>query len=499
MSRLLRQIKLNTSCNVKCIFLHKQQISINKFCSLSQANLKIQEILSDGSEITKVDDEVKMSDDNNLTIYKKIEYASSFEEIIKLLNEYEKTFPNLRLSKYCDPLIYPTMFKLYPEAIRKCGLLNLENEGWKLFDLCKEKNYLSSYLYSIMMWFTMKFDPTNSGLNKSFDLFHEMLNETTLIPTAMIDAQLIENCIITKQFDKGFDVLNKIKHNKNANILLSSQTLLISIAKLFVESNNIDQGLKFLFNIYKTFKIIPNSKQCHILLTGIAKRINITQQDLEKRKEYLLYSQKLLDFSITKNKGIYQHTPINVYTSFLNVFSKLGDYKTCLDILNFIIDNNLKTNIVCFTTALSSIIHSNNNNINTNIDIDIQHQNEIINQIINKMMEISTIKTNWIYYSVLMNIASQHGDIDKISMYFEQFINDKNCNDKCTEINVENMSEYSIKCFQKIKLQSNNDENDKISQFKSWLIDQYKKYNSLPLVEKDKDIERFTQLIHDSL
>eukprot|EP01084_Bolivina_argentea_P219942 372865_1 len=138
----------------------------------------------------------------SLGIYKRIKQAQTTNEIEKLVLEYEPYFKRLRKTQYCDPLRYPTMYKLYPAAIIACAYLNDENKAWELFNTCKERKLVSAYTYSVMMWATMRSNRSKQGLTQVFDLFHEMKNETTLIATAMLDAALINSCTAIGEYEK---------------------------------------------------------------------------------------------------------------------------------------------------------------------------------------------------------------------------------------------------------------------------------------------------------
>ena len=455
-----------------------------RFSSLAIATTKIQEILEINDK-TLASNEANAimnhnPNDSKLGIYKQLKATRSIEEIHKLLNEYEPTLIKLRQTQFCDLLKYPTMHKLYPAAIKQCAFLNLENEGWKLFNLCKERQILSSYIYSVMMWFAMHFEPNSKGLTKTFDLFHEMQRETTLIPTAMIDAVLIYNCCKVGEYEKGYDVLNKIKNNKNSNVLFSSQTLCTSIANLYVQSKNIENGLVFMFNLYKTYKVVPNSRQTHLLLRGIADKM-APDMDVEEKQRYLHYARKLFDFSFSKNKGI--SPPILVYGAYINVFAKMGDYETCIDFIECMAKNEdyPMPNEVCFSTAMSALIH-----LNRVYDADVVHQNKVIEQIMSIMKRVKVDEDDDLY-RILMQIAKQHGDVDRVQGFYKKLKRKR-----YREVKL--MVNYSLECYQRMQC----DEAD-IAEFKRWALEEYKCYSTLPLTEQESANEAFAQMIDDNL
>eukprot|EP01084_Bolivina_argentea_P264054 447153_1 len=114
------------------------QCSSYKFCALTETNLKLLEILDTPAEYDTYDYS-DFNSDFNTGIYNRIKSSKSLDEICKLLDEYELEFIKSRKKQYCDPVKYPTMYRLYPYAIKQCAYLNAEEDGWKLFNICKQK------------------------------------------------------------------------------------------------------------------------------------------------------------------------------------------------------------------------------------------------------------------------------------------------------------------------------------------------------------------------
>lgn len=270
---------LITSCkwpsNTVTLTSSNPVIGKNGFCSLAQSALKMEQILEIPTDDTTLRStgfvsESDGDDHQSLGIYQRIRRASTPEEVSKLLDEYHIEFAALRRVRgWRDPFRWPTVYRVWAEAIKQCFKMGEEESGWNLFALCKERGMATSYIYSVAMYYSFYFDPTERGMTRCFDLFHEMNREQNLIPTAMVDAVLIDICCKMGAFEKGYDVMDRIKRSKHRQVLLSSQTLLLSAAKLWVKSGNIDYGLKFMFNVYKTYRVIPNTMQCHYLLKGL--------------------------------------------------------------------------------------------------------------------------------------------------------------------------------------------------------------------------------------
>lgn len=354
--------------------------------------------------------------------------------------------------------------------------------GWTLFALCKERGMTTSYIYSVMMYYSFHCDPSKEGMNKSFALFHEMTKEQNLIPTAMVDAVLIDICGKMGAFDRGYDVIQKIQNSKHCQVLMSSQTLLLSIAKLYVKSGNIDYGLKFMFKLYKTYRVVPNTMQCHYLLKGIADAMD-KYKSIEEKQRYLYFAQKLFDFAFNKNKG--DSPPIRVFMPFLNIFAKLGDHETCIELIKCMKDNEEYPNpdVICCGTALTSLRCFNRDHYHR---MDIEVQRQYIEDIFGVMDSVK-IKRNSVFSFVLMQIYAQHRNSEMIQNVYQQ-IGSK------TERDVTGMSRNMMDCL-RLKKQNGQNVDDEMQGMISWIMEQYTAYIAVPLTEQQQAIEKFEHLL----
>merc|ERR1711971_2065 len=178
-------------------------------------------------------------------------------------------------------------------------------------------------------------------------------------------------------FEKAFDVLQNIKQSKHRQVLLS-QTLLLSIVKLYVRSGQIESGLTFLFKTYKTYRVIPNTMQCHYLLKGIAEALD-NERSIEEKQRFLYFAQKLFDFAFNKNKG--SSPPLRVYSPMHQIYAKMGDFETCSELIHCMKDNAEypDPDVICCCTALTALRYFNENHANR---MDVEQQREYIEDII---------------------------------------------------------------------------------------------------------------------
>eukprot|EP01084_Bolivina_argentea_P132445 233720_1 len=208
-------------------------------------------------------------------------------------------------------------------------------------------------------------------------------------------------------------------------------------------SHNIDNGLRFMFNNYKTCRMIPSSAQCHWLLRGIANKMELKMDETQKER-YLFYAQKLFDFAFNKNKGV--SPGVYVYNPYIHIFAKMGDYATCLELLRCMREKEEypQPDVFSCCYTLMAIVYLNEWNPDK---IEIEAQNKCIQEVV-EMMDQLGIKGNVRYYGVLFEICAQHKDIDRLLAYYEGIENK-------TDKYVERMATFAIECLNQMRKTQN--------------------------------------------
>eukprot|EP01084_Bolivina_argentea_P113516 202279_1 len=121
--------------------------------------------------------------------------------------------------------------------------------------------------------------------------------------------------------------------------------------------------------------------------------------------------------------------------------------------------------------------------------MDIEKQIKYIKQILNVINKLN-IECDNIFYFILIKLSMQHNDLNKLYMYYNEIENK-------TEKDVIVMTQDVIQYF-KNNYDGENIDNE-MSQFKSWVLDEYKNYNSLPLLEQEDSFQEFKNMICNEL
>merc|ERR1719410_2758235 len=132
----------------------------------------------------------------------------------------------------------------------------------------------------------------------------------------------------------------------------------------------------------------------------------------------------------------------------------MGDYQTCVDFVECMLDNDdyPNPNSVCFCTALSALVH-----LNKVYEPEVDVQNEIVEKVLD-LMEKANVRKNDNVYRILMQISAQHGDLEKVHANYKEL---RRKNYRIVKV----MTAYSFSCFRRMEYTEAD-----VAAFKEWVV-----------------------------
>ena len=170
---------------------------------------------------------------------------------------------------------------------------------------------------------------------------------------------------------------------------------------------------------------------------------------------------------------------MRVYTPYIHIFAKMGDYETCIEFIKCMKDNDEYPgpDVMCCCTALTSLRYFNQNHYDR---MDAVQQREYIDDVL-AVMDSCNIQRNQAMSFVLMQIYAQHRDVEMIERVYGQI-------ESKTQSDVTGMSRNIMDC---LRWRAQHGESVDAEKYRLWIVEEYKKYISAPLTEQQEAIERF--------
>eukprot|EP01083_Nonionella_stella_P047630 127489_1 len=370
---------------------------------------------------------------------------------------------------------------IFTHAIRACFTLKQHKYGWELYELARERNCISNDLYSLVLFGKMHETPTNQSLQACFDLFDEWREEEKqggLHITAKIYASLIAQCLKTRNFGKAFHVYNHLMlgdlDEETLIKVLQSSSVRQEISNLFVKSQGVEAAIKFTSDCKMKHGVLPNQHILCTLITGCG-------HEIYKEPGLLEVAEKLFAAAFDVLENDEEKLGTRIFSSLLVVYSKIGDYKSCIDLLNRMCDDEQwpDPDKYCIAPSLKAItIHSlkMENEGEEDKILTTKQKWELIDRVL-EIQQKNDLAHDVITYSILINLCD--GDRAKMTQLYRDMVE----KDKIipNRMALQNILLGGLDGFyEEIKLAKEDNDGDKdkeITEFIDWILSEMNKYN----------------------
>ena len=371
----------------------------------------------------------------------------------------------------------PTIHRVFSKAIRCCADLGEMDICWQIFENCKKDQLISNELYNTMMWVCMYNKRDSTALEKVFKLNKELeakITEYNLQLNPRTYSTLINSCLKARKANEGFKILRHVE--KNHPELLKHSRLVQAASRLAVTAGEIDKAEEIIDSISELDEKAWCRFEKYLLskfLFKIAKRLSTGMIDAA---DYTRKAQKIFEKCVSTAIKYDVEIPNSIFTGMMDVYAANGDFKSCAELLRYMIDPNKKHKLYpapsastfeCMTYSL--IQHENN-----------EGKWKKLNSILKAMERLDIKITNFGFYMCLFQVCGD--DVERAKKFYNDMID--------VDQIQPNMALLEVLFNVGVKQYENNKDYATFEQFVKWIIDEYSKHNIIPTTEvKDRWID----------
>ena len=238
-------------------------------------------------------------------------------------------------SKSDEPRV-PRNPSVITHAMRHCFTLNDFESGYKLYEMGRSMNCVSNDLYSQMISGKMLESNSLEALNQCFSLFDEWKEEQKsggLPITAKIYAALIAACLKINNFGKGFYVYNKLilqdLSDDQIAKTVGSSSIRLEIINLYCKARGVEEAIMFMSDCKTKYGALPTQNMIATMIAQCSKEVRANPHLLDIAETLFKTA-----FDVSSERGTkHDMIEMSVFGALLQVYCKVGDYKSCIDIL----------------------------------------------------------------------------------------------------------------------------------------------------------------------
>ena len=260
---------------------------------------------------------------------------------------------------------------------------------------------------------------SRKGFDKLMALSEDMHSKANNeIATVHCDTMIINAYVQVHQYQHALRVFGNVFKNKQKDEYFKNRDFCLAILRCYGSSNRIMEGIDFMQDIESEYDIIADNEMYYALLRGIV--INSRNKSLYLRVAQKLFEQTFGDSNLDKYPNIL------IFQSMIDIYSKIGDINTCLNIMNYMMENEYCCNpnhVIC-NLVMKACLKCEDK------ELLIKNENgwTYIDHVLEIMDQLNIPKNDYIYNTLfafcganyLSNIEPKYPDFERLNKYYQE-------------------------------------------------------------------------------